>query len=102
MAAHDIEEDLSKLAHLTDCVRTYSTENGTDQVPAMPPSVGLKVIQGLWLGRNRKKNRLRMAIETIALAKNLPGGDHRHRGRQRGPVARRNDDVDIRAKSSAR
>jgi glucan 1,3-beta-glucosidase len=68
VAAHDIEEDLSKLARLTDCVRTYSTENGTDQVPAIAQRVGLKVIQGLWLGRDRKKNRLRID-ETIALAK---------------------------------
>jgi glucan 1,3-beta-glucosidase len=71
VAAHDIEEDLSKLARLTDCVRTYSTENGTDQVPAIAQRVGLKVIQGLWLGRDRKKNRLRID-ETIALAKRYP------------------------------
>jgi glucan 1,3-beta-glucosidase len=71
VSAHDIEEDLSKLARLTDCVRTYSTENGTDQVPAIAQRVGLKVIQGLWLGRDRKKNRLRID-ETIALAKRYP------------------------------
>jgi len=71
VAAHEIEEDLSRLAHLTDCVRTYSTENGTDQVPAIAQRVGLKVIQGLWLGRDRKKNRLRID-ETIALAKRYP------------------------------
>ena len=71
VAAHEIEEDLSRLAQLTDCVRTYSTENGTDQVPAIAQRVGLKVIQGLWLGRDRNKNRLRIN-ETIALAKRYP------------------------------
>jgi exo-beta-1,3-glucanase (GH17 family) len=66
--AYEIEDDLAKLARLTDCIRTYSTENGLDQVPAIAQHVGLKVIQGLWLGSDRKKNRVRID-ETIALAK---------------------------------
>ena len=66
-----IEEDLSKLARLTDCVRTYATDNGLDQVPAIAQRLGLKVLQGLWLGRDRQKNR--MQIDTaIALAKRYP------------------------------
>jgi exo-beta-1,3-glucanase (GH17 family) len=66
--AGDIEEDLTKLARLTDCVRTYSTENGLDQVPAIAKRLGLKVIQGLWLGSDRKKNRARIDA-TVVLAK---------------------------------
>jgi len=66
-----IEEDLSKLARLTGCVRTYATDNGLDQVPAIAQRLGLKVLQGLWLGRDRQKNRIQ--IETaIALAKRYP------------------------------
>src|SRR5215475_10868476 len=53
-AAARIEEDLSKLARLTDCVRTYATDNGLDQVPAIARRLGLKVLQGLWLGRDRQ------------------------------------------------
>jgi exo-beta-1,3-glucanase (GH17 family) len=68
VAAYEIEEDLAKLARLTDCVRTYSTENGLDQVPATARRLGLKVIQGLWLGSDRKKNRVRIDA-AIALAK---------------------------------
>ena len=68
VAGYEIEEDLAKLARLTDCIRTYSTENGLDQVPAIAQRVGLKVIQGLWLGSDRKKNRVRID-ETVALAK---------------------------------
>ncbi len=68
VTAREIEEDLAKLARLTDCVRTYSNENGLDQVPAIAQRVGLKVIQGLWLGSDRKKNRVRIDA-TIALAK---------------------------------
>src|ERR1700746_920412 len=33
--ASQIEEDLTQLARITDCVRTYSIENGLDQVPAV-------------------------------------------------------------------
>jgi exo-beta-1,3-glucanase (GH17 family) len=68
VSARDIEEDLVKLARITDCVRTYSTENGLDQVPAIAKRLGLGVIQGLWLGSDRKKNRVRIDA-TVALAK---------------------------------
>jgi exo-beta-1,3-glucanase (GH17 family) len=68
VSVREIEEDLAKLARLTDCVRTYSTENGLDQVPAIAKRLGLKVIHGLWLGSDRKKNRVRIDA-TEALAK---------------------------------
>jgi exo-beta-1,3-glucanase (GH17 family) len=71
VTAQEIEEDLAKLARLTGCVRTYSNENGLDQVPAIARRVGLKVIQGLWLGSDRKKNRVRIDA-TVALAKSHP------------------------------
>jgi exo-beta-1,3-glucanase (GH17 family) len=68
VAGYEIEEDISKLARLTDCVRTYSTENGLDQVPAIARRLGIKVIQGLWLGSDRGKNRIRIDA-AVALAK---------------------------------
>src|SRR5437660_836156 len=70
-AAARIEEDLAKLARLTGCVRTYATDNGLDQVPAIAQRVGLKVLQGLWLGRDRQKNRIQIDT-TIALARRYP------------------------------
>src|SRR5499427_10547527 len=66
-----IEEDLTKLARLTGCVRTYATDNGLDQVPAIAQRLRVKVLQGLWLGRDRQKNRIQ--IDTaIALARRYP------------------------------
>jgi exo-beta-1,3-glucanase (GH17 family) len=66
-----IEADLAKLARLTGCIRTYATDNGLDQVPAIAQRLGIKVLQGLWLGRDRDKNRIQ--IDTaIALAKGFP------------------------------
>ena len=48
--ADQIEQDLRQLKEITDCVRTYSIENGLDQVPAIAAKVGgLKVLQGIWL-----------------------------------------------------
>src|SRR6266404_4156963 len=67
-----IAQDLAQLAKITDCVRTYSIENGLDQVPALAAKVGLKVIQGIWLSSNRIKNLAQIAI-AIELTKEHPG-----------------------------
>jgi exo-beta-1,3-glucanase (GH17 family) len=69
--AAQIEDDLTRLAPLTDCVRTYSTQNGLDQVPEIAARHGLKVIQGLWLGGDPAFNR-RDIEATVALAKRYP------------------------------
>src|SRR5258705_3113636 len=56
IAPEQIAQDLAQLAKISDCVRTYSIENGLEQVPALASKVGLKVIQGIWLGSNRLNN----------------------------------------------
>jgi exo-beta-1,3-glucanase (GH17 family) len=53
-----IAEDLADLAKVSRCVRTYSIENGLDKVPELASRAGLKVILGIWLGRDRVKNAL--------------------------------------------
>src|SRR6478609_8795471 len=40
ISAEQIAEDLAQLAKITDCVRTYSIDNGVDQVPALAAKVG--------------------------------------------------------------
>jgi exo-beta-1,3-glucanase (GH17 family) len=66
-----IEDDFAKLAGLTECVRTYSTNLGLDRVAEIAERYGLKVMQGLWLGRDPARNR--REIETaIALANRYP------------------------------
>lgn len=70
--AEQITQDLTQLAKITDCVRTYSIENGLDQVPAIAAKVGLKVIQGIWLSSNRIKNYSQIAI-AVGLTKEYPG-----------------------------
>jgi exo-beta-1,3-glucanase (GH17 family) len=69
--AEQIAQDLAQLAKITDCVRTYSIENGLDQVPALAEKAGLKVIQGIWLGSNRLKNSVQVST-VVGLTKAYP------------------------------
>src|SRR5881394_3414286 len=72
ITAEQIAQDLAQLARITDCVRTYSIENGLDQVPALAAKVGLKVVQGIWLSSNRIKNLAQISI-AVGLTKEYPG-----------------------------
>src|SRR5689334_2503324 len=72
ISTQQIAEDLAQLAKVTDCVRTYSIANGPDQVPPLAAKVGLKVIQGIWLGSDRFKNLTQIAT-ALQLTKNYPG-----------------------------
>jgi glucan 1,3-beta-glucosidase len=72
IAAEQIAQDLEQLAKITDCVRTYSIDNGLDQVPELAAKMGLKVIQGIWLGSNRLKNLAQIST-VVRLTKEFPG-----------------------------
>ena len=71
VSAAQIDEDLTLLSRYTDCIRTYSIENGLDQIPAIAARHGLKVMQGLWLSNKAEKNRYQVAT-VVALAKAFP------------------------------
>jgi exo-beta-1,3-glucanase (GH17 family) len=71
VSAEQIDEDLALLSRYTDCIRTYSIENGLDQIPSIAQRHGLKVLLGLWLSSKPDKNRHQ--VETvIRLAKTFP------------------------------
>jgi glucan 1,3-beta-glucosidase len=62
-----IDQDLAKLAQLTDCVRTYSVDFGLDQVPEIARRHGLKVLLGLWVSSHA--DRTQWQLDTgVALA----------------------------------
>ncbi len=69
--AQQIDEDLTLLSPYTDCVRTYSIENGQDQIAAVAQRHGMKVLQGVWLSNNAARNRQQIAT-AVALAKKFP------------------------------
>jgi exo-beta-1,3-glucanase (GH17 family) len=69
--AGQIEDDLARLAQVTDCIRTYSVDFGLDQIAGIAAKHKLKVMQGLWLSSNPAKSRYQ--IETaVALANKYP------------------------------
>ena len=72
VSPEQIAEDLAELAKATKCIRTYSIDNGLDKVPELASKAGLKVLLGIWLGRDHAKNAL-LADAAISLAKNHPG-----------------------------
>jgi exo-beta-1,3-glucanase (GH17 family) len=71
ITAEQVEQDLSQLAKVTDCIRTYSIENGQDIIAGIAKKVGLKVIQGIWLSSNRFKNLNQISI-VVRLTREYP------------------------------
>ncbi|MDP1869784.1 MAG: beta-(1-6) glucans synthase [Bradyrhizobium sp.] len=72
VSPQQIAEDLVELARISKCIRIYSIDNGLDKVPELASRVGLKVLLGVWIGRDRAKNAL--LIETaISLSRQYPG-----------------------------
>jgi exo-beta-1,3-glucanase (GH17 family) len=71
VSAAQIDRDLTQLSRLTDCVRVYSTDQGLEHVAGLAAKHGLKVLQGVWLGRKAAANQLQ--IDTaVALANRYP------------------------------
>src|SRR5262245_4312506 len=67
-----IDEDLARLSRLTDGVRSYATNQGLDRIPEIAGRHGLKVMLGVWLGRDARRNR--QEIDTaVGLAQRHPG-----------------------------
>ena len=67
VSPEQIEEDLTDLAKISQCVRTYAVDNGLDNVPELAAKVGLKVLLGVWIGNEPRKNAF-LADTAIALA----------------------------------
>lgn len=67
-----IEHDLAQLAGRVSCVRTYSVGQGLAIVPQVARQYGLKVLLGIWLGRDRAANAREMTL-AIKTAQAHPG-----------------------------
>lgn len=66
-----IDDDFERLAKITHCVRTYSTEMGLHVVPELARKHGLTVLQGIWIGRNPADNRIEID-EAVKAAQQNP------------------------------
>ncbi len=71
IADRQIADDLTRLATLTSCVRTYSAKGPQGRITELAPAFGLDVLQGIWLGRDRADNR-REIEAALALARRYP------------------------------
>lgn len=58
--ASQIDDDFEHLSKVTDCVRTYAVDQGLENVPVLARKHGLKVMLGIWLGREAPKNALQI------------------------------------------
>lgn len=52
-----IAGDLEQLTKVTSCIRTYSSGGPQGRVTRLAGHYGLKVMQGIWIGRSAAKNR---------------------------------------------
>ena len=67
-----IDADLRALSKRFDCVRTYSQSQGLNAVPAIAQRYGMKVLMGVWIGRDAAINAREIALG-IASARAYPG-----------------------------
>ena len=72
VSPEQIAEDLGELAKVSKCIRTYSIDNGLDKVPELASKAGLKVLLGVWIGRDRAKN-VQLITHAVSLANDYPG-----------------------------
>lgn len=66
-----ILEDLQLLSPWTRCIRTYGTDHGQDQIPELASSLGLRVVQGAWISRDRAASSAEVQ-RALALAQAYP------------------------------
>ncbi|HBC09696.1 MAG TPA: hypothetical protein DC046_19250 [Rhodospirillaceae bacterium] len=64
-----IERDLTALSKLTGCVRTYSSYGVQAEVLPAAAKLGMKVLLGVWIGTEDKRNRIEIAAALRVAAK---------------------------------
>ena len=71
VSPEQIDEDLALLAKYTNCIRTYSVDDGRDDVLKSARRHGLKVMHGVWVSGDPDKTK-RQVETSIAYAKQFP------------------------------
>ncbi len=71
ITAAQIEADMTALADRFDCVRTYTVTQGLQIVPELAEKLGIKVLLGIWIGRESAENEQELAAG-IELAQKHP------------------------------
>jgi exo-beta-1,3-glucanase (GH17 family) len=71
VSAEQIDQDLALLAKYTSCIRTYSVDDGRDDVLKSARRHGLKVLHGIWVSGDPDKTRRQVAT-SVAYARDYP------------------------------
>jgi len=71
ISVEQIETDLTALAQRFDCVRIYSVVQGLHEVPRLAQKLGIKVLLGVWIGREQDENEKELAL-AVDLARKYP------------------------------
>jgi exo-beta-1,3-glucanase (GH17 family) len=71
VTAEQIDQDLAPLSKYTKCIRTYSVDDGRDDVLKSARRYGLKVLHGVWVSGDPEKTRRQIAT-SVAYAKEYP------------------------------
>jgi exo-beta-1,3-glucanase (GH17 family) len=71
VTAAQIDEDLALLARFTNCVRTYSVDDGGENVLISARRYGLKVLHGVWVSNEAQRNQRQIAA-TVEFSKKYP------------------------------
>lgn len=66
-----LEADLRFLASHTNCIRSYSVGRGMDALPRVAQRLGMQVLLGIWIGRDKLLNEREIALG-IATARTHP------------------------------
>ena len=61
LTIEQLRRDLALLATRTGCIRTYTVSEGYDRVPEVAREFGMKVLLGLWIGRDDRQNGIEIA-----------------------------------------
>lgn len=73
-AKQEIEEDLFRLFHTCNTIRTYGAIGVNGEIPAIADSIGLRVLAGAWIDGDKKKDDEEVkALIEIAHKTNLDG-----------------------------
>jgi exo-beta-1,3-glucanase (GH17 family) len=71
VSADEIDADLALLSKYADCIRTYSVDDGRDDVLKSARRYGMKVLHGVWISNDPAKTDRQIAT-TIDLARKFP------------------------------
>jgi len=71
ISLEQIETDMAALAQRFDCVRIYSVIQGLHEVPRLAEKLGIKVLLGVWIGRELEENEKELAL-AVELARKYP------------------------------